>query len=106
MVESAESFESSDDEDYIGSLHILKKQISRQERELDRLKSSVTYRMGEHVTNAFNSPWRIPFLPLTFPIPVVLLALEKIGLKAKPARYIPSTELDSESKNCVLLFPP
>ena len=52
MVESAESFESSDDEDYIGSLHILKKQISRQERELDRLKSSVTYRMGEHVTNA------------------------------------------------------
>ncbi len=76
MVESAESFESSDDEDYISSLHILKKQISRQERELDRLKSSVTYRMGEHVTNAFNSPWRIPFLPLTFPIHVVLLGLE------------------------------
>ena len=105
MMEGAESFGSSDDEDYTDSLHILKKQISRQKREIDRLKSSVTYRMGEHVTNAFNSPWRIPFLPLTFPIHVVLLGLEKIGLKAKPARYIPLTELDSESKNCALLFP-
>ncbi|MBH34005.1 MAG: hypothetical protein CMB74_00970 [Euryarchaeota archaeon] len=61
--------------------------------------------MGEHVTNAFKSPWKIPFLPLTFPIHVVLLGLEKLGLKAKPARYNPLTGLDSESKNCVLLFP-
>ena len=52
MQEGAELFESSEDKDYIGSLHILKKQISRQEREINRLKSSVTYRMGEHVTNA------------------------------------------------------
>jgi len=105
MEEDAESFDSSDDEDYIGSLHILKKQINRQEREINRLKSSVTYRMGEHVTNALKSPWRVPFLPITFPIHVVLLGLEKIGLKRKPARYLPLTELDSGSKNCALLFP-
>jgi hypothetical protein len=105
MEEDAESFDSSDDEDYIGSLHILKKQINRHEREINRLKSSVTYRMGEHVTNALKSPWRVPFLPITFPIHVVLLGLEKIGLKRKPARYLPLTELDSGSKNCALLFP-
>lgn len=105
MLEGAESFDSSDDEDYIGSLHILKKQINRQEREIDRLKSSATYRMGEHLTNALNAPWRIPFLPFTFPVHAVMLGLEKIGLKAKPTRYIPLTGLDSECKNCALLFP-
>ena len=57
------------------------KQLERARRDLQRIQDSVTYRLGLHITDAVRSKWRIPFLPISFPIAIFLLGLEKIGLR-------------------------
>lgn len=93
------------EEEYTTSLHLSIKQTERLERELSRLKNSVTYRLGEHLTASIRRPWKLIFLPLTFPYHVFLLGLEKLGLKAPPPGLLQDSTTGSKSKNCVLLFP-
>jgi hypothetical protein len=99
------SADSPSDEDYNGSLHLLIKQVERNQREIKRLKSSVTFRLGAHLTKSIRQPWRIIFLPFTFPFTVVSLGLEKLGLKSPPGRYSPTAVSSDTTKNCVVLFP-
>ena len=79
------------------------KQLERARRDLQRIQESVTYRLGQHITDAVRSKWKIPFLPISFPIAIFLLGLEKIGLRPHPkterdyGEYVP--------ENVVLLFP-
>jgi hypothetical protein len=105
MGDDYRSTDSSSDEDYNGSLRLLMKQVERHQREIKRLKSSVTFRLGEHLTKSIRKPWRIIFLPFTFPFTVVSLGLEKIGLKSPPGRYSPTAESSDTTENCVVLFP-
>ena len=56
-----------------------KRRIHRQQRQITRLKESLSYRIGRHITIAVESTWRIPFLPITFPVYVFLLGLESYG---------------------------
>ena len=60
------------------------KQLERARRDLHRIQESVTYRLGQHITDAVRSKWKIPFLPISFPIAIFLLGLEKIGLRPHP----------------------
>ena len=93
------------EEEYTASLHLAIKQTERFERELSRLKNSVTYRLGEHLTASIRKPWKLIFLPLTFPYHVFLLGLEKLGLKAPPIGLLEDSTTGAKSENCVLLFP-
>ena len=69
-----------------------KRRIQRQQRQITRLKESLSYRIGRHITIAVEKPWRIPFLPITFPVYVFLLGLERLG--RRPQKKI-DTDYDS-----------
>lgn len=92
-------------EEYTTSLHMAIKQVDRQKREIFRLKNSVTYRLGEHLTDAIRRPWKLLILPITFPCYSFLLGLEKLGLKSPKIGSLTDGSSVNESKNCVLLFP-
>ena len=93
------------EQDYTASLHLATKQAERHEREIHRLRTSVTYRLGEHLTASIRRPWKMIFLPLTFPYHSFLLGLEKIGLKAPPSDYSLLPNAGQNTEDCVLLFP-
>lgn len=93
------------EEEYTASLHLAIKQTERFERELSRLKNSVTYRLGEHLTASIRRPWKLIFLPLTFPYHAFLLGLEKLGLRAPPPGLSQDSGTGLKTENCVLLFP-
>ena len=93
------------EEEYTTSLHLAAKQTERLNREIHRLKNSVTYRLGEHLTASIRKPWKLFFLPLTFPYHCFLLGLEKIGRRAPPLPHASSQPIDGDRNNCVVLFP-
>jgi hypothetical protein len=93
------------EEEYTTSLHLAAKQTERLNRELHRLKNSVTYRLGEHLTASIRKPWKLFFLPLTFPYHCFLLGLEKIGRRAPLLPHASSQTIDGDRNNCVVLFP-
>lgn len=93
------------EQEYTASLHLATKQAERHEREIARLKNSVTYRLGEHLTASIRKPWKLIFLPLTFPYHAFLLGLEKLGLKAPPQNDDTESQQGGKTENCVVLFP-
>ena len=48
------------------------------------MELSVSLRIGEHLTRSIVQPWRLPFLPLTFPVLCLRIGLEKVGLISRP----------------------
>lgn len=93
------------EQEYTASLNLAMKQAKRHEREIHRLKNSVTYRLGEHLTASVRRPWKLLFLPLTFPYHSFLLGLEKIGLKAQPNNAAFDLNNETQRNDCVVLFP-
>ena len=93
------------EQEYTASLQLAIKQAERHEREILRLRNSVTYRLGEHLTASIRRPWKLIFLPLTFPYHTFLFGLEKLGLKAPPSGHMSLDKGKSKTENCVLLFP-
>lgn len=93
------------EQEYTASLNLAMKQAKRYEREIQRLKNSVTYRLGEHLTASVRRPWKLLFLPLTFPYHSFLLGLEKIGLKAQPNNATFELNSEKQRNDCVVLFP-
>ena len=79
------------------------KQLERVRRDLQRIQDSVTYRLGLHITDAVRSKWKILFLPISFPIVIFLLGLEKIGLRPRPKTKRGYGGYEPE--NVILLFP-
>lgn len=86
-----------------------KRRIQRQQRQITRLKESLSYRIGRHITIAVEKPWRIPFLPITFPVYVFLLGLERLG--RRPQKKIDTgydslnLEKQNISKDAIVFFP-
>ena len=106
MGDAETEFSSSlSEEEYTTSLHLAAKQTERLNREIHRLKNSVTYRLGEHLTASIRKPWKLFFLPLTFPYHCFLLGLEKIGRRAPPLPHASSHSTEGDRNNCVVLFP-
>ena len=93
------------EEEYTTSLRLAMKQVERNERENFRLRNSVTYRLGEHLTSAIKHPWKLIFLPFTFPYHTFLLGLEKLGLKTPPSNSLTGDNSVDGPNDCVLLFP-
>ena len=93
------------EQEYTASLHLAMKQAERHEREINRLRNSVTYRLGEHLTASARRPWKLLFLPLTFPYHAFLLGLEKIGMKAPPNSVMIGVNSNANREDCVVLFP-
>jgi len=59
----------------------LKKSNRRKDREIRRLKGTVSFQIGVHITDSFRSLWRIPFLPFSLPFLALRLGLQRLGRK-------------------------
>ena len=78
--------------------------VLRLRRELHRLRTSPSLRLGAHITNAMRQPWKAPFLPLTLPWMMLIIGLEMLGRRPSP----PSLEMShfsSKSDQTVVMFP-
>ena len=80
--------------------------IMRLRRELHRLQTSPSLRLGAHITTAIRKPWRAPFLILSLPFMMLMIGLELIGLKPQPkALETNPAGRESTKGNCIVMFP-
>ncbi len=80
--------------------------LSRLHREIHRLRTSPSLRLGSHLTNAIRKPWRAPFLIITLPWMMLMIGFELLGWKSQPAALHTSTSGRLSSKgNCIVMFP-
>lgn len=83
----------------------LQKKVKRLERENRRLRSTVSFQLGVHLTSAVRRPWRLLVLPVTFPLLAFRLGLQRLG-KRPLALDSPIEEGVAEERNhCIVLFP-
>lgn len=75
----------------------------RQLRQLSRIKSSLSYRLGRLLVDSARSVWRAPLLPLTIPHLFWTYANERIGRKGTIVQDMVNDDLDQ--RNCAVLFP-
>ena len=80
--------------------------LSRLEREVHRLRTSPSLRLGSHITDAIKKPWKAPFLIITLPMLMLMIGFELLGRKAPPATHVPSSEPKlTQNSNCIVMFP-
>lgn len=77
--------------------------FERSKRELRRVKSSVSFRIGVHLTTSVRKPWRLLILPFTFPLLIFRMGLERLGRVEHPV--VDEEEDVIQPRNCVVLFP-
>ena len=102
-MDEAEHFEASSS---IGpSEGSLVKKLKRLEREQRRLRNTVSFQLGLHLTTAVKQPWRLIALPISFPLLAFRLGLERLG--KRPAVNSNSVAADGpfERNHCIVLFP-
>ena len=81
------------------------KRIARLERELSRIRTSPSLRLGAHITNAMRYPWRAPFLLITLPWMMLSIGLEMLGRRPTPKGDFNVPSQIYEPNNTVLMFP-
>ena len=80
--------------------------VMRLKREIHRLRTSPSLRLGSHITDAIRKPWRAPFLILTLPWMMLMIGFELLGWKSQPSALSVSTTGRPLTKgNCVIMFP-
>ncbi|MEC7255875.1 MAG: hypothetical protein VXV76_04620 [Candidatus Thermoplasmatota archaeon] len=80
--------------------------VERLEREIQRLRTSPSLRLGSHITDAIKKPWRAPFLIITLPIHMLIIGLELIGFRPQPKSLSKNSEGRLATKgDCVIMFP-
>lgn len=80
--------------------------LVRLKREIHRLRTSPSLRLGSHLTDAIRKPWRAPFLLVTLPWMMLMIGLELLGWKAPPAAFsVSNTGRLSSKGDCVVMFP-
>ncbi len=84
-------------------LESLSKKHDRNEREIRRLRNSVSFQLGLHLTDAVRKPWRLPLLPITFPIHAFRLGIKRIGRRSL-LEQIDSHDIQ-KPRHCIVLFP-
>ena len=80
------------------------RRFERLQRENRRLRETVSFRLGYHLTNALRKPWKLVFLPLSFPILCVKIGMERLGKFATNNSERSLCE-PYDKKNCTVLFP-
>lgn len=78
---------------------------SRNEREIRRLRSSISFQLGIHITKAIRQPWRLPFLIITFPLLISRLGLQRIGRKPMNTTGEINAVKQPNRKHSIVLFP-
>lgn len=80
--------------------------VMRLKREIHRLRTSPSLRLGSHITDAIRKPWRAPFLILTLPWMMLMIGFELLGWKSQPSALSVNTSGRPLTKgNCVVMFP-
>jgi spore coat polysaccharide biosynthesis predicted glycosyltransferase SpsG len=83
----------------------LKIQLKRKEREVKRLRSSASFQLGIHLTSVIRRPWRLLILPVSFPILILKLGLQRLGRRPiTPSNAIEQGD-EPERNHCIVLFP-
>lgn len=80
------------------------RRIEKLQRENRRLRETVSFRLGLHLTNAVRKPWKMFFLPLSFPILCFKIGLERLGKVAKNQQQVEQKDNNHDS-NTTVLFP-
>ena len=87
------------------SIKLIRKENERNKREIRRLKASASFKLGLHLTQAVRKPWRLFFLPISFPWIALNLGLEKIGKKSNASHGELSQKSELTRKNSIVFFP-
>jgi len=81
----------------------LQAEIQRLRRDRQRLRQTVSFRLGLHLTTAVRRPWRLLALPVSFPWLAFRLGLERLG---RTPALLPDVDLmEKERSKSVVLFP-
>jgi UDP-N-acetylglucosamine--N-acetylmuramyl-(pentapeptide) pyrophosphoryl-undecaprenol N-acetylglucosamine transferase len=75
-------------------------------REIHRLRTSPSLRLGAHVTTAIRRPWRAPFLIFSLPLLMLKIGFELVGWAPQPRSL--QTNVNGRplvKGNCVVMFP-
>ena len=83
----------------------LRKKIKRLEREQRRLRNTVSFQLGFHLTRAVRRPWRLFALPITFPLLAFKLGLQRLGKRPLMLSDSVVVEDFAERKHSIVLFP-
>lgn len=81
------------------------RKISSLKRENRRLRNSVSFQLGLHLTESIRKPWRLLILPVSFPLLCLKISLIRLG---KITHSTNGLRLDYEvqpRKNAMVLFP-
>ena len=96
-------------EDYEGTAELEEvrriRKISSLKRENRRLRNSVSFQMGLHLTDALRKPWRLFFLPLSFPLLCFRLGMTRLGKTTSPTDGLKLDHEVQPRKNAMVLFP-
>tara|TARA_B100000963_G_scaffold45692_2_gene34090 strand:- start:10306 stop:11619 length:1314 start_codon:yes stop_codon:yes gene_type:complete len=83
----------------------LLKKLKRVEREHRRLRNTVSFQLGLHLTSAVRRPWRVLALPITFPLLILSLGLQRLGKRPEVHSESVANEDAVNREHCVVLFP-
>ena len=81
------------------------RKYNRNQRELRRLRNTVSFQLGLHLTTAIRRPWRLLILPLSFPIFALRLGLQRLGRKPFPQLGEFEESVHEKREHCIVLFP-
>lgn len=87
------------------SYDALKRKYSRNQREIRRLRNTVSFQLGIHLTTAVRQPWRLLGLPITFPLLALKLGLQRLGKQSLNQPDLDEAIGFEERKHCIVLFP-
>lgn len=82
----------------------LTKEVERLRRDRERLRASVSFRLGRHLTRAVQQPWRLIALPVTFPLAALNLARERLGRRPAASRAL-EAPTPQPRRHSIVLFP-
>jgi UDP-N-acetylglucosamine--N-acetylmuramyl-(pentapeptide) pyrophosphoryl-undecaprenol N-acetylglucosamine transferase len=83
----------------------MERKVERLERETRRLRNSISFQLGVHLTSAVRKPWRLLALPLTFPYLVIRLGMQRIGHRPRGTPSPLKIHPPVERQHCIVLFP-
>ena len=87
-----------------GSLKEGDKISEKHKRELGRIRSSPTFRLGALFTKSVEKPWRLLWLPFSIFLLLVQVVRERVGATPRYSNSEPFTG-ESGQRNCVVFFP-
>lgn len=101
LAEFMEDFEENDNLEEVRRI----RKISSLKRENRRLRNSVSFQIGLHLTNAVRKPWKIIVLPFSLPMLCFTLGMRRLG---KTSSLTTGLDLEHEIQprtNSIVLFP-